>query len=100
MYLCGQRFGCYSPLKSQHQQTAVERSSENQQRVPWTFLKEERGVMGAVLPEGLVETGDRTSGVKITLKVDIRTAAWQELGLTEVGKMMLVALEEPTELSG
>jgi len=56
--------------------------------------------MGAVLPEGLVETGDRTSGVKITLKVDIRTAAWQELGLTEVGKMMLVALEEPTELSG
>ena len=80
MYLCGQRFGCYSPLKSQHQQTAVERPSENQQWVPWTFLKEERGVMGAVLTEGLVETGDRTSAVKITLKVDLHAATWQELG--------------------
>ena len=30
---------------------------------------------------GREETGDRTSGVKITLKVDIHTATWQELRL-------------------
>ena len=63
MYLCGQRFRYYSPLKSQHQQTAVERPSANQQWVPWTCLKEERGVMGGVLPEGLVERGDRRQDI-------------------------------------
>ena len=36
--------------------------------------------MGAVLTEGLVETGHRTSAVKITLKVDLHAATWQELG--------------------
>lgn len=45
---------------------------------PLDMSEEERGVMGGVLSEGLV--GDRTSGVKITLKVDIHTATWQELG--------------------